>query len=212
MSQEVTIEVQHREGSGKNESRRVRRAGLIPAVVYGGGREAEGVVVDPRPIGAVLESERGKNTLIHLRIGDRELKRMVMIREIQRHPVTDRILHADFVRVEMDRKTEVNVPIHLLGTPVGVTSEGGMVEWVHRAIAIRVLPGDIPEHLEADVSELHVGQHLEAGQLNLPSGAELMVPAGETVITILAKKAEEAATAAPSEPGAETETKEGEGA
>lgn len=191
MSQEVTIEVQHREGAGKNESRRVRRAGLVPAIVYGGGRDPEGVVVDPRPIDSVLNSERGKNTLIHLRIGDRELKRLVMIREIQRHPVTDRILHADFVRVELDRKTEVRVPIQAVGIPLGVKNEGGMLEWVHREVPIRVLPGNIPEHLVADVSALHVGQHLEAGQLTLPEGVELMIPANDTVITIIGKKAEE---------------------
>jgi len=212
MSNEVTIQVQPREGQGKNESRRLRRAGLIPAVVYGGGRDPEGVIVDPRPIAAVLDSERGRNTLIHLRIGDRELKRMVMIREIQRHPVTERILHADFVRVELDRKVDVTVPVNLLGTPVGVKSEGAMLEFVHREVLIRVLPSAIPDRIDADVAELHLGQHLEAADLKLPEGAELLTPPTETIATVVVKaKVEEPTPAAPVE-GAEGAAPAAEGA
>lgn len=216
MANEVTIASTPRDTVGKNESRRLRRQGLIPCVVYGGGREPEGVAVDPRPLETVLASERSKNTLIHLRIGDRELKRMVLIREIQRHPVTDRLMHADFVRVEMDRKTDVAIPIVAIGIPAGVKNEGGMLQYVHRELPIRVLPAEIPEHVEIDVSELHVGQHVSAGQLRLPEGAELLMPPAEAVITVVGKKAEEAAAetpaegeAAPTEP-ATTPTKKSE--
>ncbi len=204
MSEQVTIQVQPREEKGKNESRRLRRQGLVPAVVYGGGREPEGVAVDPRPLEAVLLTERGKNTLLHLRIGDRDLKRAVLMREIQRHPVTDRILHADFVRVEMDNKTEVDVPIVAAGIATGVKSEGGLLEFIHRTVTVRCLPADIPQHIEADVTELHVGQHLEAGELTLPAGVELAMPATETLLTISGKPAEEATTATATTPS-ETE-------
>jgi large subunit ribosomal protein L25 len=205
MSEHVTIQVQPRVEVGKNESRRLRRAGLVPAVVYGGGREPEGVAFDPRPLEVVLLTERGKNTLLHLRVGDRELKRAVLVREIQRHPVTDRILHADFVRVEMDRKTEVDVPIVAVGIAAGVKNEGGLLEYIHRTVTVRCLPADIPEHIEADVTALHVGQHLEAGELQLPAGVELAMPPGETLVTIAGKQAEEAPTTAAAAPA------EGEG-
>lgn len=205
MANEVNIVVQHRDQIGKNESRRLRRSGLVPGVVYGGGREPEGISIDPRPLEAVLVSERGKNTLIHLTIGDRELKRMVLIRELQRHPVTDRLMHADFVRVEMDRKTDVAVPLLAIGIPLGVKNEGGLLEYVHRTVTIRILPADIPQHIEVDVSELHVGQHIEASDLKLPAGAELLMPPTETMLTCVGKKAEEAETpaAGAAEPGAE---------
>ncbi len=199
MATEVSIAVVPRESAGKNESRRLRRQGMVPAIVYGGGREPEGIAVDPRPVDAVLSTERGKNTLIHLTIGDRELKRMVLIREIQRHPVTDRIMHADFVRIEMDKKTEVWVPLNIVGVPLGVKNEGGMLEWVHRQVHIRVLPGDIPEHIDVDVSALHVGQHISAGDVTLPGGADLLMPPTDPMITVVGKKAEEEAAAAPAE-------------
>ena len=210
MSNQVSIEVQHRDDAGKNESRRLRRQGMIPAVVYGGGREPESVSVDPRPIDAVLDSERGKNTLIHLKIGDRELKRFVLIREIQRHPVTDRIIHADFVRVEMDKKVEVAVPLATVGLPWGVKNEGGLLDLIHRTVAISVLPADIPEKITVDVSELHVGQHIAAGDLKLPEGMELAGAASETLITVLgkAKEEEEAVAAAPAEGEGEAEAAE----
>ena len=127
MSQQIVIEVEPRETLGKNASRRLRRAGLIPAVVYGGGREPVGVQVDPRPVEAALHSPMGLNTLIQLKLAGRDLRRMVLVREIQRHPVTEQLLHVDFVRVEMDRKIEVSVPVELVGTPVGVKNEGGIV-------------------------------------------------------------------------------------
>lgn len=210
MSEQVTLEVIERAAVGKNESRRLRAGGMVPAVVYGGGREPEGVAADPRPIEAILGTERGKNTLIQLRIGDRDLKRAVLIREIQRHPVTGRIMHADFVRVEMDKKTEVDVTLVVVGMAEGVKSEGGLLDMVHRTVRVRCLPADIPEHIEANVTALHVGQHLEAGELALPENVELAMPETETLITILGKPTEEvpaaAAAAAPAEGG---ETPEG---
>ncbi len=207
MSQPIVIEVEPRENLGKNASRRLRRAGLIPAVVYGGGREPVGVQVDPRPVEAALHSPMGLNTLIQLKLAGRDLRRMVLIREIQRHPVTEQLLHVDFVRVEMDQKIEVSVPVELVGTPVGVKSEGGIVDFVHRQVVIKCLPGNIPGKLVADISGLHVGQHFEAGQLELPEGSELVTPPTETICTVAGKKAgaeeaeAEAAEAAEAEAG-----------
>lgn len=205
MSQIVNFEVTPREEFGKNAAGRARRTGLVPAVVYGGGREPQGVLVDPRRIESVLHSESGLNTLIHLKVGERELKRMVLIREIQRHPVTERILHADFVRVEMDRKIEVSVPIHVVGTAPGVKNEGGLLEMVNRTVLVRCLPAEIPDHLELDVSELHNNQHLEAKDVPLPAGIELAATPNEVIVTVLGKQAEEAKPAAEAEAVAGTE-------
>ena len=199
MSQVVNFEVTPREEFGKNAAGRARRSGYVPAVVYGGGREPQGVLVDPRLIESVMHSERGLNTLIHLKIGEHELKRMVLIREVQRHPVTERVTHADFVRVEMDKKVEVAIPVHIIGTAPGVKSEGGMLELVNRAVFVRCLPGDIPDFVEVDVSELHNNQHIEARDVALPAGIELAAHPNDVIVTILGKQAEEAKPAAEAE-------------
>lgn len=193
MSQVVNLEVVTREEFGKNAAGRARRSGYVPAVVYGGGREPQGVLVDPRQLEGVMHSERGLNTLIHLKIGDRDLKRMVLIREIQRHPVTERVTHADFVRVEMDKKIEVAIPVHVVGIPAGVKSEGGMLELVNRSVLVRCLPGEIPEFIDVDVSDLHSNQHISAVDVALPAGVELAAHPHEVIVTILGKQGEEEA-------------------
>ncbi|NJN64499.1 MAG: 50S ribosomal protein L25 [Acidobacteria bacterium] len=193
--QEVIIECQLREGVGTNDARRLRHAKTIPAVVYGGGRDPQPVVVDPRPIELVLESETGLNTLIHLRVSGRDLRRMVLIRQVQRHPVTERLLHCDFLRVEMDQPIDVAVPLAFVGVPEGVKNEGGVVQYIHREINVRVLPSKIPAHIDVDISALHTGQHLEAGDVPLPEGCELLMPPGETLCTVVGKGAEETAAA-----------------
>ena len=191
MSQEFHIEVIERDAEGKNASRRLRKAGKIPAVVYGGGRDPVSVQVDPRPVEAVLDSPRGWNTLIQLKVGDRELKRMVMLRDVQRHPATEALLHADFVRVELDELIVVNVPVELTGTPVGVKTEGGLIDFVNRQVQVKTLPGLIPDTLPVDISELHVGQHLEAKDLPLPEKVELVSPPTETICVCAGKSASE---------------------
>jgi large subunit ribosomal protein L25 len=207
MSQQVQLQVDSRsDRGGSGASRRLRRAGKVPAVVYGGGVAPEAVELDPRPILALLGSESGRNTLIQLRIGERELKRMVMLREVQWHPVTGRLLHADFVRVEMDKKIAVDVAIHALGVPLGVKNEGGTLDLVHRTIRIKVLPNAIPDFIEVDVSELHAGQHIEASEVKLPAGAELAMPPHETIVTVLGKTAEPEPEAAPADAAAPAET------
>jgi large subunit ribosomal protein L25 len=190
MAEEFHVQVLERQELGKNAARRLRARGMIPAVVYGGGREPVGVEVDPRPVEAVIGSEKGLNTLIHLKLGERELKRRVLLRDVQRHPVTEQLLHADFVRVEMDQVVDSTVPIELVGEPVGVKDEGGMVDFVSRSVDIRCLPGDIPASLTVDIGHLHVGQHIEASQLPLPDKVELLTPPTDTICTVYGKKAE----------------------
>lgn len=193
-TREVNIEVKPREhGQGSAAARRIRRAGMIPGVVYGGGVTAEPVELDPRPVQALLKTEGGRNTLIHLRIGDRELRRMVMLREVQHDPITGRLTHADFARIEMNQKITVDVAVHAVGVPLGVKNEGGTLEVVHRTLRIKVLPTSIPPFIEVDVAALHAGQHIEASEVVLPAGADLAMPPGETIVTVLGKQAEEVA-------------------
>jgi len=167
---EATLIAVRRVDFGKNAVRRLRRSGMIPAVLYGGapgddgGRpEATPIAVDPKALLRILHSGLGANTLIDLHVGDDQSR--VMIREYQLDPVTHALLHADFCRVALDRRIKVTVPIVLKGDARGVKQQGGLLDFVHREIEIECLPADIPEHIEVDVSELMLNQGIRLRDL-----------------------------------------------
>jgi large subunit ribosomal protein L25 len=161
---DAILEATTRETFGKNEARRTRRQGRVPAVVYGtsssveaAGRGATAISVDPKALSRILHSESGANTLIALRV-DGTGEARVLVKDYLLDPVTHQILHADFYRVAMDRAIQVTIPIVLRGEPKGVKQQGGLLEFVRREIEVECLPGDIPEHVEIDVSDLVLHQ------------------------------------------------------
>jgi large subunit ribosomal protein L25 len=202
----MTIDVQQR-GAGKNESRRLRRAGLIPGVVYGGAHPPVTVQVDPRRIAEILRSESGTNTLFTLRLGEsKDQAPVVMIREIQREPVADRLIHADFVRIDMAREITVSVRLHPAGIAAGVKNDGGIMDFVHREIEVACLPGDIPGTIELDVTGLGLNQHLSASDIVLPERVRLVSDPETVILVVTLPKAEEAApVAAEAAPGTAAE-------
>ena len=158
---EAILEAKARDTFGKNEARRTRRAGRVPGVLYGSSttdgaeRKATAIAVDPKVLLKILRS--GANTLISLKLdGSGDTK--VLVKEYQLDPVTHAVLHADFYRVAMDRMLQVTIPITIKGEPKGVKQQGGILEFVRREIEVECLPGDIPEHVEVDVSELMLHQ------------------------------------------------------
>jgi large subunit ribosomal protein L25 len=158
---EARLEAVKRESFGKNEARRLRVTGHIPAVLYGGvsgagKREATSIAVDPKALSGILHSESGVNTLIGLTIGDEDVR--VLVKEYQIDPVTSKLLHADFYRIAMDKLLTVTVPVICKGEPKGVKQQGGLLDIVHREVEVECLPADIPEHIELDVTELMLGQ------------------------------------------------------
>jgi large subunit ribosomal protein L25 len=183
MTESTKIEVQSREKTGKNANRRTRAASKIPAVVYGGGRESVSIEVDRKTF---IESMRGrgeeKNPLFLLKLGDKE--RHAMIREIQTNPVSRQVIHIDFQRVLMDQKVRVAVPIELVGVAHGVKVEGGMLDFVNREIHVECLPGEIPKHIDLDVTDLHLGQHIEAKGLTLPEGLTLLDEPERVIVSL----------------------------
>jgi large subunit ribosomal protein L25 len=155
---EATLEALKRDTRGKNEARRLRAAGKIPAVIYGAQKEGEtgknfAVSVDPKPLLRILHSHSGVNTLITLKV-DGEGDSRVLVKDFLLDPVTNNMLHADFVRVSMDRRITVTVPIVIKGEPRGVKVEGGVLDFVHREIELESLPLEIPDAVEIDVSDL----------------------------------------------------------
>lgn len=198
---DAVLDAVRRETFGKNEAVRTRQAGHIPAVVYGGGGAAESVTVDPKHLSRILHSEAGVNSLISLKVDGGETK--VLVKDFQIDPVTHRLLHADFYRVAMDRKIKVTVPIHLTGEARGVKLQGGTLDFVHRDVVVECLPGDIPEHITIDVTELTLNQGVRVKDL-ASDGRWVPVSEPENLIVhIVAPR--EAATTDAAAPGAAAE-------
>src|SRR3954470_17969718 len=209
---EAILEATARDTFGKNEARRTRREGRVPAVLYGatgdaagnGNRNATPIAVQPKPLLKILHSESGANTLISLRLaggGDTE----VLVKEYQLDPITHAVLHADFYRVAMDRALQVTIPVIVKGEPKGVKQQGGILEFIRREIEIECLPADIPEHVEVDVSDLMLHQGLRVRDLTLDAKLKPVSDADLMLLHVIMPKAEEApaapdAAAAPAVP------------
>ena len=166
---EAVLDAVKRSTKGKNEARRLRAAGKIPAVLYGAQKAGdppapEQVTVDPKPFMRILHSKSGLNTLITLKLQGTADTR-VLVKNVQLDPITNHPLHADFYRVNMDRKIQVTVPVMLKGESRGVKQDGGVLDFVHREIVVEVLPGNIPDSIEVDVSDLGIGDSVHVRDL-----------------------------------------------
>lgn len=154
---QATLAAATRETRGKNEARRLRRAGRLPAVVYGGAPvRSQAVEVDPKALLRILHSESGFNTLVDLEV-DGSASGQVLIKDVQHDPVTDHLLHVDFFRPAMDKAVTVTVPVTLHGEAAGVKQQAGLLDFVTREIQVECMPAEIPEHVDVDVSELLIG-------------------------------------------------------
>ena len=193
MSATEVVTATPREGKfTKNIARRVRVAGSIPAVVYGAQEPSMAVTVDPKQIRRILHSESGHNTIFDLSVSGSTTK--VMVVDWQNDPIKGGLIHIDMKRIAMDKAIRVQVPIQLQGVPVGVKTQGGILDQVLREIAVECLPADIPGHIDVDVSELAFGMILRVA--DLPHGGKLKFITDEetTVAHIVAVREEVVAT------------------
>jgi len=202
-----TLEAQPRTPGTKNDARRVRHAGKIPAVVYGAGKSAVPVAVDPRQVSRILHSETGHNSVFDLALDGEKTKAMIV--DWQYEPIKGSLLHIDFKRIAMDQKLRVNVPIELIGEPAGVKQQGGLLEQIVREIEVECLPADIPNVIELNVAELVFGVVLRVADLPKNDKVRFLTDADQPVAHIISIKEEVAATpeataaeaaAAPAEP------------
>jgi large subunit ribosomal protein L25 len=182
-NEETTVEVIEREGIGKNASRRLRRAGMVPAVVYGGDVDPLPIQVETRIVHRLLKTS-GENAVFLLKLQGTEESRHSMVKDIQYDPLTGGLVHIDFLRVSMDERVQVRVPIELMGVAIGVKRDGGLLDFISREIEVECLPADIPEHIEIDVSQLLIGQHVEAGQVTLPGNVALVDDRNKVLISV----------------------------
>jgi large subunit ribosomal protein L25 len=198
-----TLEAQPREAGTKNHARRVRREGKIPGVVYGAGKDSQPVSVDPRHVLRILRSDSGHNTIFDLALSGGE-RTKAMIVDWQYEPIKGHLLHIDLKRIAMDKALRVSVPIILQGVPEGVKTEGGILEQMLREVEIECLPGDIPSHIDVDVSGLTFGKVLRVADLPHNEKLEFLTEANQPVAHVTSVKEEVVATpeAAAAEAGA----------
>jgi len=184
-----------REGKfNKNAARRVRVAGKIPAVLYGPGADPVAVEVDPKQISRILFSETGHNTIFDVEVtGQSAAKAMIV--DWQREPIKDQLIHIDMKRIALDKPLRVSVRVKLLGTPVGVKTEGGILDQVQREIEIECLPADIPSHIDVDVSELHLHGVLRVSDLPHSDKVKILTAEDGTVAHVMAIREEVTPTA-----------------
>ena len=178
----MLIKSEIREGFGKNVSRRIRREGRVPAVLYGPNTDNVALTLDKKDVIAILKSETGENTLFKLAF-DSE-KRDAMIKDLQTDPVSDELLHVDLIQIVMDKVLRVDVRIELVGEAVGVKTEGGFVDFVSREIEVECFPQDIPEQIEVDISGLHLHQSIKVEDI-VPSEAIKITSDPETVVVLI---------------------------
>jgi large subunit ribosomal protein L25 len=188
-----TLEAHPREAGTKNHARRVRREGKIPGVVYGAGKGALPVSVDPRHVLRILRSESGHNTIFDLALNGEE-RTKAMIVDWQYEPIKGHLLHIDLKRIAMDKALRVNVPIILQGVPAGVKTEGGILEQMLREVEIECLPGDIPSHIDVDVTELTFGKVLRVSDLPHHEKLKFLTEANQPVAHVTSVKEEVVAT------------------
>ncbi len=185
----LVVKSEKRAGLGKNASRRLRKQGFIPAVLYGEGAESVPLVVSKKDIIEILRLETGENTIF--RVATDSGENDVMIKELQVDPTTDELLHADFIRIAMDKAIRVTVPIVHKGEPVGVKSEGGFIDFATREVEVECLPRDIPENLAIDIADLHIHQSFKAENIVLPAGVELVSEPDQVLVLISVPHKEE---------------------
>ena len=176
------IKAEKRAVFGKGGSRRLRKEGMIPTILYGGRDTNVPLALKKKDIFKVLKSEAGENTIFQVSF-DSE-KRNAMIKELQRDPVTDEILHADLIQIVMDKTIRVSVPVVSVGEAVGVKAEGGFVDFITREVEIECLPKDIPEYIEVDISSLHVHQSVKVDDVKPPEGVEIITEKDTVLILI----------------------------
>jgi len=212
-----SLNAKKRDGSGKGVARKLRQAGRVPAVLYGKDMESVPLSIDAMEAGHLFAAISVENTIIELQVEGEESSHQTLVREIQAHPFKKELVHVDFYRLQKGVAVDVDVPVELEGTPVGVKSFGGILEQLVHEIPVRCLPHLIPEFIKVDVTALGLDQSVKVGSLTLPEGVEAMLDVGRLVCIVSAPRgtaediaAEEAAAAEAPEPEVIMQKKEEE--
>jgi len=197
----LVIATEKRDAFGKNASYRIRQTGRIPAILYGEGKDSTALVLSKKDVIQIIKSDLGLNSLFKISFGSEE--RDVMIKDVQIDAITDEVLHADLIQIDMTKSIRVAVPVELVGEAVGVKTEGGFIDFMTRELTIECLPSLIPEHFAVDVTSLHLHQSIKAGDVAMPEGIKLINEPGVVIALVQMPAEEKAEVAAVVEEGVE---------
>ena len=186
---EMTVSATNRTDFGKGASKKMRRQGMVPGIVYGGSANNIPVAVNPKDLFRLLRSQAGRNTILNLDI-EGTSSDSVILKDWQVDPVDESILHADFQRIAMDRTLRVMVPVVIRGTAYGVKTEGGLLEVVTRELEVECLPSDIPNEIECDVTDLALNRSIRVGELTSIDNVEVLADREQIVVHVVAMKEE----------------------
>ncbi len=201
------IQVALRPKTGKGANKQLRKQGMVPATIYGLNEPPVSVSIPAKTVARVLSSDTGMNSMIYLQREGTDIKRHVIIKDVMRDPITGRLAHVDFMRVDPKHKVRVKVPIVLKGTPAGV-KEGGLLDFIHRTVEVECLPGFIPPHIDVNVDHMKVGDTFRLDQIQLDSHLTVIGDAHNVICSVHGKQAEEEVT--PAEAAAPAATPEPE--
>jgi len=198
IQENIVVEVERRTERGKNAANRLRANDEIPAVIYGGGKEMETLAlkVPRKSLVNLLRKGIGENAIFKLQLKGTDQQRHVMIRDMALDPVSRALLHVDFVRILLDRKLRVAVPVEIVGTAFGVKNEGGLLNIVTHDLEVECLPADIPPTMKVDVAELHVHGAIRVSDLRVDAKLRVLETADRVIVHVAVPKAEEVAPAA----------------
>ena len=197
MAKQVKLKAQPRTDVGRSAARKLRARGLIPAIIYGGNNKPQPLQVGAREINAMMSHASGENVLVELEIAGQDSSRTALVQEVQHSPVGGEIRHVDFHAISMDQKIQAEVPLEPTGTAVGVKTFGGLLEQSLRALAIECLPGDLPDRITVDVSQLNIGDSIHVRDIQLPHGVTAKVQPDLTAFSVVAPVVEEEVAAVP---------------
>ena len=194
MAQTVSLSATTRQATGKGGARQTRFRGKVPAVIYGHGRDTQSLELEAKALEKALHGIEPASTIIELSVDGKTAK--TLIREIQRHPIRPDIIHVDFFEIHASEKVKLKVPVHLMGNPDGVRNAGGVLDQVTREVEIEVLPENIPDRVELDVTALKIGDSLHVRDLTIPN-AKILTETDLTIATVVPPRAEEVAAPTP---------------
>ena len=193
--EQLILNVELRDRTGKGICRRLRAKGLIPGVVYGKGMESVPVTVNPKELSAAIAGEGGQNRLITIKGGGTLDGNVTIISDLLKDPLKGFLRHVDLHKIDLTRKVRIEVAIRLVGTAIGV-KEGGLLDFAMHTVEVECLPHSIPEHLDVDVTELTLGRSIHVGDLQLPDGVKVLADAKASIVSVLGMVRDEAAPVA----------------
>jgi len=202
MAKQVKLKVESRTNVGRSAVRKLRARGLIPAVIYGGDNKPQPLQVTARDINAMMSQASGENVLVELEIAGEGSSRTALVQEVQHSPVGGDIRHVDFHAISMDEMIQAEVPLEPTGIAIGVKTFGGLLEQSLRALAIECLPGDLPDRITADVSQLNIGDSIHVRDIQFPPGVTPKVQPDLTAFSVVAPVVEEEPVVAEAEAAA----------